>query len=128
MTIELSTETSASEGDQHVARTAPPGPRAGNSSLGWHRTWSWARLLSGPLAAVVAIVVLMSGAVPVYTEFTIGLGAVYALMVLSLSMLASWTTLLPLTSPRASATPSSSPSPSWSSSSARRACSAARPS
>ena len=33
----------------------------------------------------------MSGAIPVYTEFTIGLGAVYALLVVSLSMLSSWT-------------------------------------
>ncbi len=86
----LSTTTPATEGIQPVPQASPPEPRP---SVGWpwHRAWSWLRLLSGPLAAVVAILVLMSGAVPVYTEFTIGLGAVYALMVLSLSMLASWT-------------------------------------
>ena len=33
----------------------------------------------------------MSGAIPPYTEFTVGLGAVYALVILSLSLLASWT-------------------------------------
>jgi branched-chain amino acid transport system ATP-binding protein len=90
MTIDLSavSQTATNEGHTPVPRT-PQSGRA-TSSLGL-RAWPWLRLLSGPLAAVVAILVLRSGAIPVYTEFTVGLGAVYALIVLSLSMLASWT-------------------------------------
>ena len=79
--------------EAHPVRTsssAPPKVRPTTSSA-WHRIWPWVRLLSGPLAAVLAILVLRSGAIPLYTEFTVGLGAVYALMVLSLSLLASWT-------------------------------------
>ena len=77
----------------HPVRTSPPAPPKvrPTTSSAWHRVWPWVRLLSGPLAAVLAILVLRSGAIPLYTEFTIGLGAVYALMVLSLSLLASWT-------------------------------------
>ena len=85
--------TVTSEGRHSVARTtspAPPQPGPTTSPL-WHRVWPWVRLASGPLAAVLAILVLRSDAIPLYTEFTIGLGAVYALMVLSLSLLASWT-------------------------------------
>jgi len=95
MTIDFSATTPAAteEGHQPVPPSSHPGPRKAGSApaRSWHRAWSWMRLLSGPVAAVVAILVLMSGVIPVYTEFTIGLGAVYALMVLSLSMLASWT-------------------------------------
>ncbi len=79
--------------EEHAVRTSPPAPPKvrPTTSSAWHRIWPWVRLLSGPLAAVLAILVLRSGAIPLYTEFTIGLGAVYALMVLSLSLLASWT-------------------------------------
>ena len=79
--------------EAHPVRTSPPArPNVRpTTSSAWHRIWPWVRLLSGPLAAVLAILVLRSGAIPLYTEFTIGLGAVYALMVLSLSLLASWT-------------------------------------
>jgi branched-chain amino acid transport system ATP-binding protein len=94
MSIDFSatSQTAANQGHPPVAPTPPPGRAKGTraSTTVW-RAWPWLRLLSGPLGAVVAILVLMSGAIPVYTEFTIGLGAVYALMVLSLSMLASWT-------------------------------------
>src|SRR5687768_12852124 len=85
MTVEMSAvgRTETSEGPKAV----PPTSRSST----WLRAWPWIRLLSGPLAALLAILVLRSGAIPVYTEFTIGLGAVYALLVLSLSMLASWT-------------------------------------
>jgi len=90
--------TATMEGQDDMPPTSSPAPaRVGAPKAGpttspvWHRVWPWLRLLSGPLAAVVAILVLRSGAISLYTEFTIGLGAVYALMVLSLSMLASWT-------------------------------------
>src|SRR5687768_15139022 len=93
MNLDVST-TRTTGTDQAPNRAPSPTSRkrtgAPTSTL-WHRLWPWARLLSGPLGAVVAIVILQSGTVPLYTEFTIGLAAVYALMVLSLSLLASWT-------------------------------------
>jgi branched-chain amino acid transport system ATP-binding protein len=97
--LDSSSRTTATiEGQDDMPPTSSPAPaRAGTPEPGpttspvWHRVWPWLRLLSGPLAAVLAILVLRSGAISLYTEFTIGLGAVYALMVLSLSMLASWT-------------------------------------
>jgi branched-chain amino acid transport system ATP-binding protein len=96
MTIDFSATspaTASTEGPPTVFPPSPPSPTRGSpaQAVRWHRAWSWFRLLSGPLAAVVVIGVLMSGAVPGYTQFTVGLGAVYALMVLSLSLLASWT-------------------------------------
>jgi branched-chain amino acid transport system ATP-binding protein len=96
MTIDHSVATRSNPTQQgsETVQTAPPsGPAASapTRAVPWHRAWPWLRLLSGPLAAAVAIMVLRSGAVPVYTEFTVGLGAVYALIVLSLSLLASWT-------------------------------------
>jgi len=79
--------------DSTALREPVPAGTGSRRSAGpsWHRAWPWFRLASGPLAALVAILVLQSGAIPLYTEFTIGLGAVYALIVLSLSLLASWT-------------------------------------
>ena len=85
-----------------VSATSPAGPTTAPTqasgqgegaapSPAWHHVWPWVRLASGPLAAVLAILVLMSGVIPPYTVFTVGLGAVYALVVLSLSLLASWT-------------------------------------
>ncbi|MFC7501406.1 hypothetical protein ACFQRR_05095, partial [Nocardioides sp. GCM10030258] len=68
-----------------------PTPVRQEPAPAWHHAWPWIRLASGPVAAVLAILVLMSGAIPPYTVFTVGLGAVYALVVLSLSLLASWT-------------------------------------
>jgi len=96
MTIDYSAATrsqTTSEGPETVPPTPAPRPssRRAGGAFPWHRAWPWVRLLSGPLAAGVAILVLRSGAIPVYTEFTVGLGAVYALIVLSLSLLASWT-------------------------------------
>jgi hypothetical protein len=90
MTIDF-TATSPEATSDEAARPGEHGSGSGARAIAWHRVWPWVRLASGPLAAVVAILVLMSGAIPVYTEFTIGLGAVYALLVLSLSMLSSWT-------------------------------------
>ncbi len=68
-----------------------PTPVRQEPASAWHHAWPWIRLASGPVAALLAILVLMSGAIPPYTVFTVGLGAVYALVVLSLSLLASWT-------------------------------------
>ena len=91
--ISQTSHTTVNPQEAHPVRTSPPAPPKvrPTTSSAWHRIWPWVRLLSGPLAAVLAILVLRSGAIPLYTEFTIGLGAVYALMVLSLSLLASWT-------------------------------------
>ncbi len=80
------------QGEDTLRTSSPVLPKVRpTTSSAWHRIWPWVRLLSGPLAAVLAILLLRSGAIPLYTEFTVGLGAVYALMVLSLSLLASWT-------------------------------------
>ena len=93
MNLDVSTTTTTvtAEAQGGVSSPTPRKRRSAPTSAAWHRVWPWLRLLSGPLGAVVAILVLQSGAVPLYTEFTIGLAAVYALMVLSLSLLASWT-------------------------------------
>ena len=92
MNLDLSTTRTTVTGEAQSDASAPtPKRRSAPTSVLWHRVWPWLRLLSGPLGAVVAILILQSGAVPLYTEFTIGLAAVYALMVLSLSLLASWT-------------------------------------
>ena len=72
----------------------PEGPTPVTSprtlSPGWLKSWLAARLLSGPIAAAIVIAILLSGLVPVYTTFTIALAAVYGLLVLSVSLLASW--------------------------------------
>ena len=93
MTIDVSAagNPGAPSPDPAPAPDSGPGGGASAPSPAWHRVWPWIRLASGPVAAFVAIVVLMSGAIPPYTVFTVGLGAVYALAVLSLSLLASWT-------------------------------------
>jgi ABC-type branched-subunit amino acid transport system ATPase component/ABC-type branched-subunit amino acid transport system permease subunit len=92
MNLDLSTTRTTVTGAAQGDPSAPtPKRRNAPTSALWHRVWPWLRLLSGPLGAVLAILILQSGAVPLYTEFTIGLAAVYALMVLSLSLLASWT-------------------------------------
>jgi ABC-type branched-subunit amino acid transport system ATPase component/ABC-type branched-subunit amino acid transport system permease subunit len=100
--------TASADGPDPVSPSSPTGPAQGSSTQGsstqggstqgvstqgvrWHRAWSRLRLLSGPLAAVVVIGVLMSGAIPAYSQYTVGLAAVYALAVLSLSLLSSWT-------------------------------------
>jgi len=90
---EASQTTVTIEGRQPVLPTvvSVPPEVGTTTSTAWNRVWPWIRLLSAPLAAVLVILVLRSGAIPLYTEFTVGLGAVYALMVLSLSLLASWT-------------------------------------
>jgi ABC-type multidrug transport system ATPase subunit/ABC-type branched-subunit amino acid transport system permease subunit len=54
------------------------------------KAWLWLRLLAGPLAAGVTIVVILSGAIPLYQTFTVALAAVYGLTILSLSLLAHW--------------------------------------
>jgi branched-chain amino acid transport system ATP-binding protein len=93
MTIDTSAAShpGPSSSEQATTSDSRPGGGAPAPSPAWHHVWPWIRLASGPVAAVVAILVLMSGAVPAYTVFTVGLGAVYALVVLSLSLLASWT-------------------------------------
>jgi len=93
MNLDLSTTstTVAVDAQSGASSPTPRKRRSAPTSALWYRVWPWLRLLSGPLGAVVAILILQSGAVPLYTEFTIGLAAVYALMVLSLSLLASWT-------------------------------------
>jgi branched-chain amino acid transport system ATP-binding protein len=93
MNLDTSTTSTTLTVDAPNEPSSPAPGRRGSAptSALWHRVWPWLRLLSGPVGAVVAILVLQSGAVPLYTEFTIGLAAVYALMVLSLSLLASWT-------------------------------------
>jgi ABC-type branched-subunit amino acid transport system ATPase component/ABC-type branched-subunit amino acid transport system permease subunit len=63
---------------RHAGRTAQRLYRAG-------------QLLGGPAAALLALVVLSSGLVPGYQMYTVGLAAVYGLIVLSISLLAGWT-------------------------------------
>jgi len=93
MTIDVSAANHPGAPSPEPAPAPDSGPGGGASapSPAWHHVWPWIRLASGPVAAFVAILVLMSGAIPPYTVFTVGLGAVYALVVLSLSLLASWT-------------------------------------
>ena len=86
-----SESTTGNRPGARTPRDPEPGSRRAGTVLGLAPRLAVAAAASGPLAAVVAILVLMSGAIPLYTEFTVGLGAVYALMVLSLSLLASWT-------------------------------------
>jgi branched-chain amino acid transport system ATP-binding protein len=85
---QLKPRTSAASRKGPKAVTTPGSPRT--LSPIWVKLWLLARLLSGPAAALVVILVLLSGAIPVYTTFTIGLAAVYGLLVLSVSLLASW--------------------------------------
>ncbi|MFJ9179268.1 ATP-binding cassette domain-containing protein [Streptomyces sp. NPDC102360] len=49
-----------------------------------------ARAVLGPLAAAVLIVVLNSGVIPPYQAYSVGLAAVYTVLVLSVSLLAGW--------------------------------------
>lgn len=44
----------------------------------------------GPLAAVLLILVLHSGAIPPYQAYSVGLAAVYTVLVLSVNLLAGW--------------------------------------
>ncbi|PBC46465.1 branched-chain amino acid ABC transporter substrate-binding protein [Rhodococcus sp. ACS1] len=55
------------------------------------RLYSAGQLLGGPAAALLTLVVLSSGLVPGYQMYTVGLAAVYGLIVLSISLLAGWT-------------------------------------
>src|SRR5680860_1862239 len=58
-----------------VTPSRRPGGGASAPSPAWHHAWPWFRLASGPIAAVIAILVLMYGAITPYTEFTVGRGA-----------------------------------------------------
>ncbi|MEB8340220.1 ATP-binding cassette domain-containing protein [Streptomyces endophyticus] len=49
-----------------------------------------ARAALGPLAAVVLIAVLNSGAIPPYQAYSVGLAAVYTVLALSVGLLAGW--------------------------------------
>ncbi|MGW1025349.1 ATP-binding cassette domain-containing protein [Streptomyces sp. NPDC002577] len=49
-----------------------------------------ARAALGPLAAAVLILVLNSGVIPPYQAYSVGLAAVYTVLVLSVSLLAGW--------------------------------------
>ncbi|MFF3056837.1 ATP-binding cassette domain-containing protein [Streptomyces sp. NPDC057909] len=49
-----------------------------------------AKAALGPLAAAVLIVVLNAGGVPPYQAYSIGLAAVYTILVLSVNLLAGW--------------------------------------
>lgn len=62
--------------------------RAGRSA---QRLYSAGQLLGGPVAAILTIMVLSAGLVPGYQIYTVGLAAVYGLIVLSISLLAGWT-------------------------------------
>ncbi|MDO9395934.1 MAG: hypothetical protein Q7T71_05280, partial [Herbiconiux sp.] len=81
-----------------LATTGPIPPAGGSRrSLGrsplnprWVRAWLLARVLAGPLAAAVVVVLMQSGAIPIYYTFTVALAAVYGILVLSLSLLALW--------------------------------------
>ena len=55
------------------------------------RLYSTGQLLGGPAAALLTIAVLSAGLVPGYQIYTVGLAAVYGLIVLSISLLAGWT-------------------------------------
>ncbi len=56
----------------------------------WVKAWLLARLLGGPVGAVVVVVMITSGSIPTYTAFTVALAAVYAITILSISLLAHW--------------------------------------
>jgi len=56
----------------------------------WVKLWMVLRLVSGPAAAAIAIIVILTESVANYTAFTIALAAVYGLTVLSISLLAHW--------------------------------------
>ncbi|RZB14411.1 ATP-binding cassette domain-containing protein [Streptomyces sp. F001] len=49
-----------------------------------------ARAALGPLAAAVLIAVLTTGAVPPYQAYSVGLAAVYTVLVISVNLLAGW--------------------------------------
>ncbi|MEV6586674.1 branched-chain amino acid ABC transporter ATP-binding protein/permease [Streptomyces acidicola] len=49
-----------------------------------------AKAALGPLAAVVLVVVLNTGAIPPYQAYSVGLAAVYTVLVLSVNLLAGW--------------------------------------
>ncbi|MER6924280.1 branched-chain amino acid ABC transporter substrate-binding protein, partial [Streptomyces spiralis] len=49
-----------------------------------------ARAALGPLAAAALIAVLNSGAIPPYQAYSVGLAAVYTVLVLSVGLLAGW--------------------------------------
>ncbi|MFE4535410.1 ATP-binding cassette domain-containing protein [Streptomyces scopuliridis] len=49
-----------------------------------------AKAALGPLAAAVLIVVLNAGAIPPYQAYSVGLAAVYTVLVLSVNLLAGW--------------------------------------
>ncbi|MER5177309.1 ATP-binding cassette domain-containing protein [Streptomyces sp. NPDC002896] len=49
-----------------------------------------ARAALGPLAAAALIAVLAAGAIPPYQAYSVGLAAVYTVLVLSVSLLAGW--------------------------------------
>ncbi|QDQ90510.1 ATP-binding cassette domain-containing protein [Rhodococcus sp. WB9] len=55
------------------------------------RLYSAGQLLGGPVAAILTIALLSAGLVPGYQIYTVGLAAVYGLIVLSISLLAGWT-------------------------------------
>jgi ABC-type multidrug transport system ATPase subunit/ABC-type branched-subunit amino acid transport system permease subunit len=54
------------------------------------KSWMLLRLLGGPLAAIVTVVLMQTGAIPEYQTITVALAAVYGLLVLSVSLLAHW--------------------------------------
>ncbi|MFB9315270.1 ATP-binding cassette domain-containing protein [Nocardioides plantarum] len=91
-----STSTSTSTSDlTPIGSAPPPGSSrrpAGRRALDprWVRAWLLARVVAGPLAAIVVIVMMQSGAIPLYYTFTVALAAVYGILVLSLSLLAHW--------------------------------------
>jgi branched-chain amino acid transport system ATP-binding protein len=51
---------------------------------------TWMRITAGPILAVIGIVLVSSQIVPAYLTYTIALACVYAVIVLSVSLLAGW--------------------------------------
>lgn len=51
---------------------------------------TWVRVLTGPLLAIIAMVLLSARVLPAYMTYTLGLACVYAVIVLSVSILAGW--------------------------------------
>lgn len=86
----MSQTTLASRSVSNLPEGSPTVTPPRTLSPSWVKAWMFARLISGPVAAAMVIAILLSGLVPVYTTFTIALAAVYGLLVLSVSLLASW--------------------------------------
>ncbi|MFE3826857.1 ATP-binding cassette domain-containing protein [Streptomyces sp. NPDC059092] len=68
-----------------VVSRSPLAPRVSRASLA-----PLVKVVLGPLGAAALIAVLHSGAIPPYQAYSVGLAAVYTVLVLSVNLLAGW--------------------------------------